>query len=68
MRKLDFTDVEVLNTIYKQLYSMHNVVVANEIGKEGIIKEAITDALRAVCYAQCLATMDILHCGESNEG
>lgn len=68
MRKVNYEDLKVLNTIYKQLDSMRNVVVANEIGKEDIIKEALTEALQAVCNAQCLAAMDILHCKESNEG
>lgn len=68
MRKVNYEDLKVLNDIYKQLDSMRNVVESNEIGKEGIIKEALTETLRALCNAQCLAAMDILHCRESNEG
>lgn len=68
MRKFNYEDLKVLATIYNQLDSMRNVVETNEIGKEGIIKEAITESLRAVCNVQCLAVMDMLHCSESNEG
>lgn len=68
MRKVNYEDLKVLDAIYKQLDSMRNVVETNEIGKEGTIKEALTEALRAVCNVQCLAAMDILHCRESNEG
>lgn len=56
MRKLDFTDVEVLESVYKNLETIYYRVEANRA-----IKAALLDSLRDVGYAKGLASHLVMY-------
>lgn len=56
MRKLDYTDVEVLESVYKNLETIYYRVEANRA-----IKAALLDSLRDVGFAKGLATHAVVN-------
>lgn len=56
MRKLDYTDVEVLESVYKNLETIYLRVDTNRA-----VKDALLDSLRYVGYAKGLASHLVMY-------